>query len=156
MSRFSSWRGEFAEPLQTLQRELNKLIEEYWTGGPAAEPGGKRPDHVWAPAVDVFESADAIVVLADLPGVAADAVELSVTGRNLSLKGVREEPLDAGQPATRLHRQERVRGKFSREIPLPSDVDMASPQAELRDGVLRVKLAKGESARPRNIPVQMP
>src|SRR5689334_10237912 len=95
MSRIgSSWRREFAVPLNALQGELNRLIAHYRNLGPfgpapAADPAGATEIEpaAWIPAIDLVESPEAVTLWADIPGVDPGSVELSVTGRVLTLKG---------------------------------------------------------------------
>ena len=85
---------------------------------------------------DVYEEGDALVVEADLPGVAAREVEVIVDARRVRIRGVRKE----APSARAYHRNERGQGDFEREIPLPREVRSRRAEATLRDGVLRVRM----------------
>ena len=156
MSRIGSWRREFSAPLNALQGELNRLLTQYRNLGPigpapaAAEPTEIEPAS-WVPAVDLVETPEAIQLWADIPGVSPTSVELSVTGRVLTLKGDKGG-FDPGE--ARGHLLERPAGVFYRQVALPSEVDVEAIQAEARDGVLRVLLPKSDSVRPRTIPIK--
>jgi HSP20 family protein len=125
-----------------FQSEMNRLFGRT-NGGPG-----------WAvyPPVNVWEVGDTVHVEAELPGLAIDDLEITVTGGNeLTLKGQRK-PADAARETW--HRQERRFGNFSRTLTLPFVVDPDKVEATLENGVLLVKLGKHESARPRKIAVK--
>src|SRR5689334_20999099 len=114
MTRFDPWRIEIAAPWQALRGEIHRLVAHY--RGP--EVLGSRPDDqadaaTWAPALDLYETADEVGLLVDLPGVDPSAIELSVTGRALFLRGVKpEDPERRGAGRT----LERPSGPFSRKV----------------------------------------
>ncbi|MFM1902255.1 MAG: molecular chaperone Hsp20 [Planctomycetota bacterium] len=161
----TTYRAGFALPLEELRDELDRL----WTSLTAAPPlhgWGVRSDGVF-PAVNVRESGEAITVEAELPGLDAGDVEISVTGEELVLKGSRPavEHSPAGdrpdangqtQPEAKLtwHRRERGTGAFERRIPLPVTVDAAGVEARLVNGVLTVTCPKAPEAQPRRIEVR--
>lgn len=95
------------------------------------------------PAVNVTEDKDNYHVRAELPGIKAEALELQVTGRTLSISGDRP----------RYHRREREAGKFSRIVGLPGDIDADRVNAKMTHGVLTVTIAKAEISKPKQIAV---
>ena len=104
------------------------------------------------PPVNVWEEGDAVLVEAELPGLDLKDLEIYVTGGNqLTVKGERK-PLTPEKGVW--HRQERGYGHFRRSLTLPFPVDADKVDARLENGVLLVRLAKHESARPRKIPVK--
>jgi HSP20 family protein len=136
---------DLAAPLNALQDELHRLFDRY-RGRLSA-----RDDAGWAPAVDVYETPEEVGLLVDLPGVDPAAVELSVNGRVLTLRGEkRAEEHVRGQGRT----LERPSGPFCRQIDLDSDVDVDAAQATADRGVLHVRLPKVEAARPHIIPIR--
>ena len=143
--RASRWQAfnPLWNTLQNFQGEMNRLFDRYNEpfDGPAAFP----PLNVW-------EEDDHLFVEAELPGLDKDALEVFVRGGNqLSLKGVRKAP--AAPKKGLWHRQERGHGAFERVLTLPYPVDADKVDARFEHGVLTLKLAKHESARPRKIPV---
>lgn len=151
MVRPGTFRREFSVPLSALQGELNRLLEHYWPAWVTA--GGERPAIVWEPAVDLFETGDEVVVLADLPGVEPAAVDLTVDGRSLFLRGERiADYPDGARPSGSI--RERPVGAFLRQVTLPSDVNVDAVHAEFKSGVLHVRLPKVEAAKVRSIPIQ--
>lgn len=111
--------------------------------GETAVPGG------WLPAVDVVETADALVVCAELPGVRREDIQLEVQGRELTLAGARPA-LEAGEAYLQL---ERSYGSFRRTFLLPDTVDPTGIDANLEDGVLVVRLAKRKDRSRRRVDI---
>jgi HSP20 family protein len=132
--------------LSRFQGEMNRLFNNWasnvWMGeGPAGYP-----------PVNVWEEGDQVWVEAELPGQDLKSLEISVTGGNqLTIKG--EQKFNAPEKGV-WHRRERGQGTFTRTLPLPFLVDADKVEARLENGVLRVGLAKHESARPRKITVK--
>jgi HSP20 family protein len=132
-------------PLSQFQSEMNRLFDRWAGDVPLSALGGFPPLNVW-------EECDHCFVEADLPGVELKDLEILVSGDNeLTLKGERHDVnLDKGV----WHRQERSFGAFSRMLTLPFAVDPDRVEAKLENGVLTIKLAKHESAKPRRIAVK--
>jgi HSP20 family protein len=104
------------------------------------------------PALNVWEDEAAFHLETDLPGVNADAVDVTVTeGNKVTVSGERK----ASEPANAVwHRQERFAGTFSRELTLPAPVDADKVEARFEHGVLKLTLPKSEAARPRKIAIK--
>jgi len=106
----------------------------------------------WMPPVDVLEEADAIRIVAEVPGVKPSDVKISVENNVLTIQGTKEQV--AEERTERVHRYERTYGTFERSFTLPATVDANNIQASYEHGVLTVTLPKAEKAKPRQIPVQ--
>jgi HSP20 family protein len=133
-------------PLQQLQGEMNQLLNR-WFDVPTGADGVRT-----FPAVNLWEADDQVFVEAELPGLELKSLEVFVTGGNqLTLKG--ERKLQVSEKGL-WHRQERGYGAFTRTLTLPYLVDADKVEAKLENGVLLVRLAKHESARPRKISVK--
>jgi HSP20 family protein len=104
------------------------------------------------PLTNVTEDDDNYYVRAELPGMAADEIDISVTGDSLSISGERKIP--AEEEEARYHRKEREAGKFSRMISLPGQVDTEKVEAGCTDGVLTIRLPKAQAAKPKQITVK--
>jgi HSP20 family protein len=144
------WPDSFSpvwNQLQQLQSEMNRLFERWTDGG--RMPGSSASAY---PPVNVWEDTDSIHVEAEIPGLSLTDLEIFVTGgRQLSIKGERKHGLpDKGT----WHRQERSYGGFVRTLVLPCDVNRDNVDARFENGILQVKLAKAESAKPRKIVVR--
>ena len=106
----------------------------------------------WVPAVDVLEEADAIRIMAEVPGVKPEDVKISVEGNVLTIQGTKEQV--AEENTERVHRYERTYGAFERTFTLPATVDAEHIKASYDKGVLTVTLPKVEKAKPRQIQVE--
>ena len=106
----------------------------------------------WRPSVDIFEREDALVVRAELPGVGKDEIDVRVEDDTLILEGERKNEVESEQVAT--HRRERFFGHFSRSFSLPQTVDASKIEANHKDGVLEIVLAKLEQAKARKIEIR--
>lgn len=137
-------------PVGQLRNEMDRLVSDFF--GPASAAGPARWS--WAsrnfPALNVWEEGDALWAEAEVPGLKGDDLDISVVGGDLTIRGSRGE---AKQEGVAYHRQERGTGEFNRVLRLPQDVDPSGVEATLTDGVLRIKLPKAESAKPREIKI---
>ena len=102
-----------------------------------------------APPVDIFEDEDSLVVLADLPGIAPEGLDVRVEQRVLTITA-HAEPAPSG---TALHREYELTN-FFRQFQLPEEVDTARIQAELKQGVLTLHLPRAPKEQPRRIEVR--
>lgn len=134
------------EELDRMRRQMD-LLSEGLTRGFWREPAAGV-----FPLMNVTEDKDRFYIRAELPGLKADALEISVTGDTLSISGERTLPVE--DEKAQYHRREREAGKFSRILSLPSQVDTAKVEAACSDGVLTVVLPKAEAAKPRQISVK--
>ena len=105
---------------------------------------------VFVPA-DVLDTGDVILIRADLPGVKAEQLKITLSGNTLTLRGEVEAEAEL-KDATYLHRERRVSG-YTRSIPLPAAIEANEAQAVFRDGVLSLTLPKTEKVRPKTIKV---
>ena len=108
-------------------------------------------DSAWSPSVDIAETADQIVVSADLPGVSKGDIKVNLENNVLTFSGERKRESKAENE--NYPRTERSCGFFSRSFTLPSSVKVDAIKAGYENGVLRLILPKVEEARPRLIPV---
>ena len=113
-----------------------------------SEPRGSRP---WSPAVDIVETENELVVKADLPDVKIEDITVHVENQTLTIRG--ERKFEKDENARGYHRIERSYGNFVRSFAVPSTVDTESVQADYKNGVLTVTLAKKAAAKPRQIKI---
>jgi len=105
----------------------------------------------WAPSVDIEEHADKYVLLADVPGVDPNAIEITLDHGVLTLSGSREKAVE--QKGVESRRVERSTGTFLRRFTLPESVDAENVKATGKHGVLEIVIPKREAAKPRKINV---
>ena len=115
-----------------------------------SEPRVNRP---WSPPVDILETEDALVVKADLPHVKIEDLDIRVENQTLTISGARK--FEKEEDVKGYHRIERSYGEFVRSFAVPSTVDTEKVTADYKDGVLTVKLPRKESARPKQVKVNV-
>jgi HSP20 family protein len=132
--------------LDTLRSEINRLFDSPFLGL-------ERSDvfNTWAPAVDLYEDKDNLVVTAELPGLKKEEIDISLHDGNLVIAGERKVDKQFGEKETQ--RAERFYGRFQRTIALPKAVDGGGVKAAYKDGVLTVTLPKSPEAKPKQIEV---
>ena len=111
-----------------------------------------KPGAVFTPAVDIFETDKEITLLADMPGVKADSLNIDLHESMLSLDGDVKSPEGAGE--VDVIREYRT-GKYYRQFTLSQVIDQSKIEAAMKDGVLRLRLPKVEAAKPRKIAVRI-
>jgi HSP20 family protein len=133
------------------QEQINHLFERFFDNGAAnaaAEAGQ------WVPRVDVREEAERFVILADLPGIEPDQIEIQMDKGVLSIKGQRSG--EAATETSRYSRVERRQGGFHRDFSLPDSADAEGIVASGRNGVLEISIPKKAESTPRRIQVGSP
>lgn len=105
----------------------------------------------WAPAVDILETDREMTIKAELPGIEARDVVVSLDNNVLTLKGERRTEREITHE--NYHRMERAYGSFHRSFTIPAFVDVENVKAEFRNGLLTITLPKKDSAKGRSIEV---
>ncbi len=139
------WRSPFEE-LEQIRREIDRAYGDLSGRVFRAQIAGVFP------LTNVFEDKDNYYIRAELPGIKADELDISVTADSLSISGERKIAME--KENARYHRREREAGKFSRMISLPSQVDPEKADARSANGVLTVVLPKAQAATPKQIAVK--
>ena len=134
-----------------MAKESRTDIQKVDKAGVPTVPERTRSGVVYSPSVDIFENDDSITVLADMPGVRAQNLEIDLRERVLTITGAVTSP-DHSKESDVLREYES--GTFFRQFTLSETIDQAKIDARLADGVLRVELPKVEKARPRKITVR--
>jgi HSP20 family protein len=129
--------------LRRLQSEMDRVMGTLSAAGELASSGV-------FPAVNVYAGQDGIAVVAELPGVDKDDLEIQAHHDTLTLHGTRRPPSDRREA---YHRRERRSGAFTRSIQLPYRIDPDRIEAHLENGVLRLSLARPEEDKPRRITI---
>ncbi len=132
---WSPWR-DFARMQNDMDRLFHNSNDSYAPG---------------FPPVNVHARDDQVVVSAELPGVAAEKVDISVLDDTLTIKGARDA--DERPAEVSMHREERGSGDFARTIRLPFRVEASSVDAKFENGVLEITLPRAEADRPKRIAI---
>lgn len=140
--------------VERVRQEVERWMEVARTAGERTlEAIGLTPiSRCSLPAVDVLETSAAVEVWVDVPGLSSDAVQLTATETQLTVKLARPA---AVEPEGKFHLRERPSGVCERTINLSTSVDPDQTKAELRDGLLHVTLGKQISHAPRTVPVNV-
>jgi len=141
------------EPLRDLisfQERMNRLFDDAFQRKGELSPMVKGD---WSPAVDVFETKEAIELRAELPGLSASDVDISLENDVLTLSG--ERTMSKAVKDEHYHRVERSYGCFTRSFALPRRVHKDKIKATFKDGVLHVTLPKAEEAKPKQIKIEV-
>lgn len=142
ISRWEPFRG-----ISTLQEQVNRLFENSFQGRSESSLAS------WAPAVDVHETENELVVTADLPGMSEKDLDVRVENNMLTISGERKTETNVKDDS--YLRVERSYGSFSRSFALPNTVNTDAVAAEYKNGVLTVKLPKREETKPRQVKVNV-
>jgi HSP20 family protein len=126
--------------LSRFQAELDRLLQEVM-----GLPEGEIAVGEWQPAVDIVETAAAVLILVELPGFAAADLTVEVQGSRLVVSGVKQTA--AAGDSSRFQCMERSQGRFSREIQLFWPVNSHLGTARLEDGLLRIAFPKIQDQR---------
>jgi HSP20 family protein len=135
-------RDPFAT-LLGLQRAMDSVMGSDWFGSGTSGSGA-------FPLINVFNDGEDFVVVAELPGVKKEDLDVQVRGDTLRIQG---KKTIAYEEDASVHRRERATGQFDRTLTLPDDVDATKVSADYRDGVLTLRLPRAESAKPRNVTI---
>ncbi len=132
--------------LEALQERIDKLFEESMRGRELAPAA-------WTPAVDIYETDDAIILEAELPGMNEKDIEVKIEDNVLTIRG--ERKFEEERKEENYYRMERFYGTFQRSFTLPPNVDTEKVKAEYKKGILKVTLPKKEQAKPKQIKIEV-
>ena len=107
----------------------------------------------WVPAINILEREDSMVITADLPGLRAEDVEVTVEEGTLSIRG--ERKLEEAAEGETYHRVERLYGVFERTFTLPNSVDVGKIEARFSNGEMLLTLPKREESKPRSVKIKV-
>lgn len=134
--------------IDLLQSNMRRLLQ-----GGASARGDLEVDLPealsWVPPVEISESSDKLMITAEIPGAAADEVHVTIDGDMLTIRGEKKDERREGDENTQYYLVERSYGAFQRSFTLPSTVDPDSIMADFDNGVLKIRLEKRTTARPR-------
>lgn len=139
----------FFGELSPFRKEMDKLWDRFLD----EIPFGRTFAEKWSPLVDISETKDNFVVKAELPGLEAKDVNVSISGGMLTVKG--EKKTEEEEKDEHYHRIERYSGSFQRVFQLPSGVKADKVKATFDKGILKVTLPKVEEAKKKKIEVEI-
>jgi len=137
--------------MTTLRERMNRLFEDM-----AASRGEEKDltTSSWAPAVDIYETENEVVLTAEIPGIEEKDIEIKVEDNTLSLRG--ERKFEKETKEENYHRIERAYGSFFRSFTLPAFVDQDRIEAEHENGVLKIRMPKRAELKPRKVKILKP
>lgn len=142
ITRWDPFRG-----LSTLQDEVNRLFDSTFKSKTDSSLAA------WAPAVDIYETENELVVKADLPDLTEKDIDVRVENNMLTIRG--ERKYDQTVKEDNYLRVERSYGAFSRSFSLPNTVNTDAIQASYKNGVLKVELPKRAESKPKQVKVNI-
>lgn len=146
--------GNGANPLVSLQRDINHVFEDFWNRVESGWTG--RNDFVGAfgPSTDVTETDKSVEVSIELPGMTQDDIDISLSSDAMTVRG--EKKIEHEEERKGVYMSERSYGSFYRTVPLPAGVDADKADATFKNGVLTVSLPKTPEAQAKvkHIPVK--
>lgn len=138
------------EPFREMTRFMDRWMADAWAPSMAVN-GGRHS----LPAVDVYQTDDAVVVKAEVPGLKAEDLEISIDDNVLTIKGeVRQERSNNGDKERKHYLREMRYASYCRKMSLPLGVKADEADAELQDGILTLTLPKADEAKPKTIEVK--
>ncbi|MHB9057266.1 MAG: Hsp20/alpha crystallin family protein [Bacillota bacterium] len=149
MPNVSRW--EPFRDLATFRDDINRV----WSDALSHWPNqGFWRGSGWAPAVDVHETQDDVVVTAEVPGINREDIDISVSGDTVTISGRTAAENAEEDKNHHYHRRERYWGEFTRTVQLPAGVDATKSKAVFRNGLLTVTMAKSEQSKTKKIPIE--
>jgi HSP20 family protein len=136
-----------------LSQRMERLFNEMMGRGLWREPEERSLRGSWVPAINILEREDAMVITADLPGLKAEDVEVTVEEGTLSIRG--ERRLEEAAEGETYHRVERLYGVFERTFTLPNSVDVEKIEARFCNGEMVLTLPKREESKPRSVKIKI-
>jgi HSP20 family protein len=146
----SLFKEEGLFPMLRLRSGIDRLFEDFFTDEKALAPFQA---NVRLPALDVKETAEAITVDAELPGLKQEEIKVTVEEGVLSISAERKQEKD--EKTKNVHRLERYYGQMERKLALPAGVEEGKVDATYKDGVLHITLPKKASAKPKAVTVKV-
>jgi len=130
-----------------MDRLFNQMLNGSWSPALTEDAAARG----FVPAVDVRETAEQLTIVAELPGLEKQDVQITIENRVLTLAGERAFAKELENET--LHRIERRYGSFSRSFTLPSNLKTDQVEAKFDNGVLTIRIPKGEETKPRKVAI---
>ena len=143
LSRWEPFRG-----ISSLQEQVNRLFENRF-----ASCAEEQTLTAWAPAVDIYETENELVIKADLPEISEKELDVRVENNMLTIRG--ERRFEQKVKEENYLRMERAYGSFSRSFSLPNTVNTEAVKAEYKEGVLTLTLPKRAELKPKQVKINV-
>ncbi len=142
-------------PVSALERQLDRLFEDVRFPWPRSWPRLGWPSDwgVHAPAIDVFDKDDEVVVKAEVPGMNRDDIEVHLSESTLTIKGEKKKEEEIKEQD--YYQCERTFGAFVRTVQLPADIKSDLAKATFKDGLLEIRIPKAEPEQRKTIKVKV-
>lgn len=144
LATYSPWNS-----LQRVHSDLDQLFN-HWPNYDA-DDDSTNVFSTWMPSIDIKDEEERYVLTADVPGVNAKEIDITMENGVLTIQGERKTRMD--DESKHYRRSERIQGKFYRRFSLPDTIDGEGIQAKSKDGVLEVIIPKQDKAKPKRITV---
>ncbi|MBW2004485.1 MAG: Hsp20/alpha crystallin family protein [Deltaproteobacteria bacterium] len=144
------WRP-FGGELSSFRTEMDRLRRQFFGEAPLARAFTEE----WSPTVDISETKDKLLIKAELPGLEAKDVNVSISGDLLVIKGEKEKEEEEKEKDEHYHCIERCYGSFQRSFRLPVNVQSDKVEATFDKGVLKITLHKVEEAKKKEIEIKV-
>jgi len=138
--------GEF----ERMRRDMDGLLDSFFEGGPRSRSEERGE---WLPSLDVSETKNELVVKAEVPGMDAKDIDISLSDGVLTIKGEKKEEKE--EKEANYHLVERSYGAFARSVQLPKEVRDGKISASYKDGILKITLPKSEEAKKKEIKIKV-
>lgn len=145
-------RNPLIDEFARARDDMDRMLGRFLGSGMVAPEGRFARTEGWAPAIDVSESADEVMVRAEMPGIAARDLEITLTGNVLAVSGRKEEKEEVEHED--FYRCERRFGSFRRMVELPESIDPERITADSENGIVTIRVAKKPGQRARRIEVK--
>lgn len=131
------FRRDWIENIDSMQREMEQVLDQFATRKP---PSIRFSPRAWEPAIDMYETPQAVVVMVELAGLRQEDIDITVHAKNLLIRGERRESQEGNKRT--YYQMEISKGHFERGILLPMAVDIDQTKASYNDGILEIILPK--------------
>jgi HSP20 family protein len=147
MFSLTPWRG--SKQVDHFRNEIDRLFDRFFDWRPTLFGSEERE---WVPSMDISETSEEVIVKAEVPGMDAKDIQVSISNNILTIQG--EKKHEKEEKEENVHRVERSYGSFYRSIQLPAEVDSEKADATYKKGILKLKLPKTKQASVKKIAIK--
>ncbi len=135
--------------LMSMHNNMSRLFNNAWYD--EEEKDTDTQEATWYPITDVYETGDGYVFKMDVPGIQKEDISIEFKDGSLIVKGERKTDTEVKQED--YHRVESYNGSFYRSFRLPETIDPQKIEASMKNGILRLTIAKAEEKKPKQITI---